>query len=93
MNQYFVYIMTNRSGTLYIGVTNNLKRRVYEHKHKLFPGFTNKYRLNRLVYFETTSDIHRAIWREKQLKGWTRQKKLDLISFTNPAMGDLSKDW
>ncbi len=85
--------MTNRSGTLYIGVTNNLKRRVYEHKHKLFPGFTNKYRLNRLVYFETTSDIHRAISREKQLKGWTRQKKLDLISFTNPAMGDLSKDW
>ena len=55
MNQYFVYIMTNRSGTLYIGVTNNLKRRVYE--HKLFPGFTNKYRLNRLVYFETTFPV------------------------------------
>ncbi len=93
MNQYFVYIMTNRSGTLYIGVTNNLKRRVYEHKHKLIPGYTSKYRMNRLIYFETTSDIRGAISREKQLKGWTRQKKLDLVSCTNPAMGDLSKDW
>ena len=93
MNQYFVYIMTNRTGTLYIGVTNDLRRRVYEHKHKHFAGFTSKYGLNRLLYFEKTSDIHVAISREKQLKGWSRQKKLDLISCINPAMGDLSKDW
>lgn len=93
MNQYFVYIMTNRSGTLYIGVTNDLKRRVYEHKHTLSAGFTSKYRMNRLVYFETTSDISQAISREKELKGWSRQKKLDLINRTNPAMGDLSRDW
>ena len=93
MNRYFVYVMANRSGTLYIGVTNNLRRRVFEHKHKLIPGFTRKYGLNRLIYFETTSDIHGAISREKQLKDWTRQKKLDLVSCTNPALADLSKDW
>ncbi len=93
MNQYFVYILTNRSGALYIGVTNDLKRRAYEHKHKLIPGFTSKYMLNRLIYFETTSDIHGAISREKQLKGWARQKKLELIGCTNPALRDLPKDW
>ncbi len=93
MNEYFIYIMTNRSGTLYIGVTNNLTRRVYEHKCKLIPGFTSKYNINRLIYFETTSDIHEAISREKQLKGWTRKKKLDLIRTTNPVFADLSEDW
>ena len=93
MKQYFVYIMRNKSGTLYIGVTNNLKRRVYEHRHKLIPGFTSRYRLNKLIYFETTSDIRAAISREKQLKGWTRQKKLDLVRDTNPGMEDLSRDW
>ena len=93
MNQYFVYIMTNRTGTLYIGVTNDLRRRVYEHKHNQFGGFTSKYRLNRLLYFEETSDIHGAISREKQLKGWSRNKKLNLINITNPVLGDLSKDW
>ena len=93
MNQYFVYIMTNRTGTLYVGVANNLKRRVFEHKHKHIRGFTSRYRLNRLLYFETTYDIHGAISREKQLKGWSRLKKLDLMNCTNPAMGDLSRDW
>ena len=93
MNEYFIYIMTNRSGTLYIGVTNNLTRRVYEHKYKLIPGFTSKYNINRLIYFETTSDIHEAISREKQLKGWTRKKKLDLVRTTNPVFADLSEDW
>ena len=93
MNRYFVYIMANRTGTLYIGITNNLKRRVYEHKHKLLSGFTSKYRLNRLVYFESTTDIHGAISREKQLKGWVREKKLELIRSSNPTMGDISRDW
>lgn len=91
--EYFVYIMTNRSGTLYIGVTNNLQRRIYEHKRKLVSGFTSKYNINRLIYFEATSDILEAISREKQLKGLTRKKKLDLIKTTNPTLADLSEDW
>ena len=93
MNEYFVYIITNRSGTLYIGVTNNLQRRIYEHKRKLVPGFTSRYNINRLIYFETTSDILGAISREKELKGWTRKKKLDLIKTTNPTFADLSEGW
>ena len=75
MKQYYVYIMTNRSGTLYIGVTNDLARRVYEHKNKLIPGFTAKYNITKLVYFETTTDVRTAIAREKQIKGWLRAKK------------------
>lgn len=93
MKEYFVYIMTNRSGTLYIGVTNNLQRRIYEHKRKLVLDFTSKYNINRLIYFESTSDILEAISREKQLKGWTRKKKLDLIRTTNPTFAELSEDW
>ena len=93
MKEYFVYIMTNRSGTLYIGVTNNLQRRIYEHKRKLVLDFTSKYNINRLIYFESTSDILEAISREKQLKGWTRKKKLDLIRITNPTFAELSEDW
>ena len=93
MKQYYVYIMTNRSGTLYIGVTNNLERRVCEHKQKLVPGFTSRYNINRLVYFETTSNINSAIAREKQIKGWLRSKKLALIETTNPQWRDLSEDW
>lgn len=93
MKEYFVYIMTNRSGTLYIGVTNNLQRRIYEHKRKLVLDFTSKYNINRLIYFESTSDILEAISREKQLKGWTRKKKLDLIRTTSPTFAELSEDW
>ena len=93
MKQYYVYIMTNRSGTLYTGVTNHLERRVYEHKQKLVPGFTSRYNINRLVYFETTSNINSAIAREKQIKGWLRSKKLALIETTNPQWRDLSEDW
>ena len=93
MNQYYVYIMTNKSGTLYTGVTNDLGRRVYEHKNGLFPGFTRKYKIHRLVYFEPTSDVEAAIAREKQIKSWRRAKKVALIRSLNPEWKDLSAEW
>ena len=93
MKQYYVYIMANRSRTLYIGVTNNLQRRMYEHKHHLMTGFTSKYDLTRLVYFEETSDVNIAIAREKQIKGWLRAKKVALIESMNPDWRDLSEEW
>ena len=85
--------MTNKSGTLYTGVTNNLERRVYEHKQKLVPGFTQKYKITRLIYFEVTSDVNSAINREKQIKDWRRAKKIALINSFNPAWQDLSEGW
>jgi putative endonuclease len=91
--QYYVYIMTNRSGTLYTGVTSDLRRRVYEHKHKLIPGFTSKYNITRLVYYEATNDVNAAIAREKQIKGWLRRKKIALVESTNPKWQDLAQDW
>ena len=91
--EYYVYIMTNKSRTLYIGVTNNLRRRVYEHKNKLVAGFTSKYNIQFLVYYEAGSDIHSAIAREKQIKGWLREKKIALIDSMNPAWKDLSEEW
>ena len=93
MRQYFVYIMTNKSGTLYVGVTNNLERRISEHKNSLIEGFTKKYKINRLVYYEETNDILAAIHREKQIKGWLREKKIALIESVNPEWMDLSKEW
>ena len=75
------------------GVTNDLERRIYEHKKKMKEGFTKKYNLHELVYYEETDDIGRALEREKQLKGWKRQKKVALIESTNPKWKDLSKDW
>jgi putative endonuclease len=94
MRNFYVYIMTNIvSGVLYIGVTNDIVRRVYEHKHKLFPGFTSRYNLNRLVYYEHFPDPTSAISREKQLKGWLRSKKVALIVALNPEWKDLSEAW
>ena len=94
MSDYFVYIMTNPShATLYTGVTNDLRRRVYEHKHKLIEGFTSKYNVIYLLYFEVTSDVKAAIAREKQIKGWLRAKKVALIQSANPTWKDLSADW
>ena len=93
MSQYYVYIMTNRSRTLYTGVTNDLVRRVYEHKQKLIEGFTKKYNITILVYYEATPDIRSAIAREKQIKGWLRRKKIALIESMNPQWRDLSEDW
>lgn len=88
---YYVYILTNQSNNvLYIGVTKDLVRRVYEHKHHLDPNsFTAKYNVTKLVYFEETSDARAAIEREKQLKGWSRMKKLFLVKEKNPAYHDL----
>lgn len=91
--QYYVYVMTNKSGTLYVGVTNNIKKRIYEHKNKLVEGFTKKYNINRLLYFETFGDIFSAISREKTIKGWLRKKKIELVRTSNPAWADLSQDW
>ena len=85
--------MTNKSGTLYTGVTNNLERRIYEHKHHLVKGFTNKYNIDKLVYFEETDDVSAAIAREKQVKNWHRQWKINLIKKINKSFNDLAKDW
>ena len=90
---YFVYIMANRSKTLYTGVTNSLIRRVHEHKMGTGSGFAAKYRLDRLVYFERFEDIHNAIEREKRIKGWLRGKKIALIVSVDPAWRDLSREW
>ncbi len=94
MNEYYIYIMTNKNNTvLYTGVINNLQRRVYEHKNKLIPGFTSKYNITKLVYFETADDITSAIKREKQIKSGSRQKKIDLINRMNKNWDDLSKSF
>jgi len=94
MKQYYVYILASkRNGTLYTGVTNDLERRVYEHKHKSIDGFTSKYNVDKLVCFEHTQSIESAISREKEIKGWKREKKLRLIEATNPEWQDLSDGW
>jgi putative endonuclease len=90
---YYVYVMTNYSRTLYTGVTNDLQRRVCQHKHKLIRGFTSKYNITRLVYFEDTRDVRSAIEREKQIKGWLRAKKIALIESVNAQWKDLSAEW
>ncbi|TSA18268.1 MAG: GIY-YIG nuclease family protein [Betaproteobacteria bacterium] len=90
---YFVYVLASKSRRLYIGVTNNLERRLYEHKEKLADGFTKRYHIDRLVYFEPTPDVLSAITREKQLKSWRRNKKIALIESANPTWEDLSSEW
>ncbi|MBQ2999214.1 MAG: GIY-YIG nuclease family protein [Clostridia bacterium] len=88
---YYVYILTNKTNkVMYIGVTNNLQRRLYEHKNSLVDGFTKKYRTHKLVYYETHNYIHDAILREKQLKGLLRIRKNELVETTNPEWEDLS---
>jgi putative endonuclease len=88
---YFVYIMSNESKMLYVGVTNDLQKRVFQHKFKLIPGFTQKYNLYKLVYFEEFGDIRAAIAREKEIKGWLRSKKVSLIVGKNPQWKDLAE--
>jgi putative endonuclease len=93
MKTYYVYVMTNRTRTLYTGVTNNLDRRVLQHKGKPLPGFTREYHIDRLVYYKVFGDVRAALQREKQIKGWLRAKKVALIVAANPTWRDLSQDW
>jgi len=90
---YFTYIVASRSRTLYIGITGDLRRRVFEHKLKLRGGFTARYNCNRLVWFERFVEVTSAIDREKELKGWLRKKKIALIESVNPTWEDLSAEW
>jgi putative endonuclease len=92
-HEYFVYIMSSGSGTLYIGVTNSIYVRALQHKHGEIEGFSSKHGCNRLVYYESFEDVHKAIGREKQLKGWTRTKKIALIESKNPRWEDLAEKW
>ncbi len=89
--KYYVYLLTNwNNKVIYVGVTNDLSRRIYEHKNKLIPGFSEKYNLSKLVYFEETRDINVAIIREKEIKNWRREKKDKLVNQENPSWRDLS---
>ena len=92
-SQYYVYLMASLSRVLYVGVTNDLYRRVHEHKQKRLKGFTSKYNLTRLVHYEITSDVRAALAREKEIKAWRRQKKVALIEAANPQWRDLSEAW
>ena len=89
---YSVYITGSWTRVLYVGVTNDLVRRMYEHKSGLFPGFTSRYRVNRLLYYETTANVASAIAREKEIKGWVRRRKVELIERHNPEWLDLSPE-
>ena len=92
--RYYVYLVTNwNNKVMYLGVTNNLERRLYEHKNKLVKGFTEKYNVNKLVYFEETQDVTAAIAREKEIKKWRREKKNQLVNRMNPNWKDLSSGW
>lgn len=91
--KYWTYIVASRTGTLYIGMTNNLYVRVMQHKSGEIEGFSSKYRCNRLVYWESFDDVLKAIDREKQLKGWRRAKKIVLIEFNNPRWEDWAEKW
>ncbi len=93
MASYYVCIMTNNAGTLYTGVTNDLERRVLEPKAGSRGSFAQRYRINRLLYFEETDDVTAAIEREKQIKGWLRRRKRELVRSVNPGWRDLSEDW
>lgn len=91
---YYVYLITNQNNkVLYTGVTSNLERRIFEHKNKLVKGFTEKYNVNKLVFFEQTSDVYSALNREKEIKGWLRIKKNKLVESKNAAWNDLSDGW
>ena len=90
---YFTYIVVSKSRTLYIGITSDLRQRIFEHKTKAHEGFTSRYNCNRLVWFEKSNDVNAAIAREKELKRWLRSRKIELIQSTNPTWEDLSADW
>ena len=91
--QFFVYILASEKRVLYVGVTNSLERRLFEHRNGTHDGFTRRYRINRLVHFEMTTDVRAAIAREKQIKAWRREKRRELIEAANPGWNDLSLGW
>ncbi|MBI5190513.1 MAG: GIY-YIG nuclease family protein [Nitrospirae bacterium] len=93
MKTFYVYILASDSMTLYTGVTSNITKRIYEHKNGLVEGFTSKYKVHRLVYLEETNDVHAAIAREKQIKGWTRARKIALVNSVNQSWNDLSEEF
>jgi putative endonuclease len=94
MKDFYVYILTNKNNkVMYIGMTNNLTRRLYEHKNKLIEGFSKKYNTNKLVYFEQTNDVNSAFAREKEIKGWRREKKNRLVESLNAEWKDLSEEY
>ena len=93
VSEYYVYIMSSHTKTFYVGVTSDLERRAFEHRYRIVPGFTSKYNVRRLVYFESTSDVRVALQREKQIKGWRRERKIALIESANPGWDDLSEAW
>ena len=93
MTQYYVYIMASLSRALYIGMTSNLEVRVYQHKHKVYEGFTSKYNVSRLVHMEEFANVDDAIARERELKGWRRSRKIELIESQNLEWDDLSTGW
>ncbi|HEX5315092.1 MAG TPA: GIY-YIG nuclease family protein [Candidatus Kapabacteria bacterium] len=92
MKNYYVYIIASKRLVLYIGITNDLQRRIYEHKHGIYEGFTKQYNVDRLIYFECFSKIEEAIAKEKQLKNWNREKKLWLIKMQNPELKEIVFD-
>jgi putative endonuclease len=91
--RYFVYILSSKTQRLYVGVTNDLERRVAQHKRREMSGFTSRYNIDRLVYFEETSDVRDAIDRERQIEGWVRARKIMLVVEMNPEWRDLAADW
>ena len=91
--RFWVYILTSNTGTLYIGLTGFLDKRIHQHKHDTIEGFTKKYQCHRLVYYESFQDVSAAIAREKQIKGWRREKKIGLIEKLNPRWQDLAENW
>lgn len=93
MKDYYVYIMSNKRGTLYTGITNDMELRIFQHKSKSIEGFTKRYNITWLVYFESSDDVTAAIAREKQIKGMLRRKKIELIKTMNPQWQDLSRSW
>ncbi len=93
MKTFYTYIMASVTGTLYVGMTNNIKERVYQHKHHLISGFTDKHNIENLLYVETFPNASSAIKREKQLKSWSRKKKINLIDSKHPTWTDLAENW
>lgn len=93
LSHYFIYIVTSKTGVLYTGSTSDLKRRVYEHKSRRVPGFSKRYRTDRLVYFEETPSSRAMLEREREIKGWSRAKKIELIENRNPTWRDLAEEW